>query len=64
MANHPLAQALLGLSVLVGSSALPVAALAQTIVEDGVVTRKEAAPKRLSGIDVEEHLRNWFAASL
>jgi protein SCO1 len=31
-------------------------ALAQTIVEDGVVTRKEAAPKRLSGIDILEHL--------
>ena len=34
----------------------PAAALAQTIVEDGVVTRKEAPPKRLNGIDVEEHL--------
>jgi protein SCO1 len=39
-----------------GSCLLPAAALAQTIVEDGVVTRKEAAPKRLNGIDVEEHL--------
>lgn len=28
----------------------------QTVVEDGVVTRKEAAPKRLGGIDIEEHL--------
>ena len=34
----------------------PSAARAQVVVEDGVVTRKEAAPKRLSGIDVEEHL--------
>jgi protein SCO1 len=34
----------------------PASAQAQTVVEDGVVTRKEAAPKRLSGIDVEEHL--------
>jgi protein SCO1/2 len=34
----------------------PTVALAQTVVEDGVVTRKEAAPKRLNGIDVEEHL--------
>jgi protein SCO1 len=34
----------------------PRLALAQTVVEDGVVTRLEAAPKRLSGIDVEEHL--------
>jgi protein SCO1/2 len=31
-------------------------AAAQTIVEDGVVTRMEAAPKRLNGIDVIEHL--------
>ncbi len=30
--------------------------MAQTVVEDGVVTRIEAAPKRLAGIDVEEHL--------
>jgi protein SCO1/2 len=29
---------------------------AQTIIEDGVVTRKEAAPQRLTGIDIEEHL--------
>ena len=50
------AAALLALGVLLGGSALPVAALAQTIVEDGVVTRKEAAPKRLNGIEVEEHL--------
>jgi protein SCO1/2 len=34
----------------------PRAAVAQTVVEDGVVTRLEAAPKRLSGIDVVEHL--------
>jgi protein SCO1 len=34
----------------------PAAAQAQTVVEDGVLTRKEAAPKRLNGIDVEEHL--------
>jgi len=31
-------------------------AAAQTIVEDGVVTRKEAAPKRLNGVDVIERL--------
>lgn len=50
---------------LVGSLALacaglssfgPPLAAAQTVVEDGVLTRKEAAPKRLNGIDVEEHL--------
>jgi protein SCO1 len=34
----------------------PRAALAQTVIEDGVVTRLEAPPKRLSGINVEEHL--------
>lgn len=37
-------------------SLIPAVGLAQTVVEDGVVTRKEAPPKRLSGIDVEEHL--------
>jgi len=42
----------------------PVAALAQTLVEDGVVTRKEAPPKRLSGIDVEEHLDRALPLSL
>lgn len=31
-------------------------AVAQTVVEDGVVTRLEAPPKRLNGIDVIEHL--------
>ena len=31
-------------------------AQAQTVIEDGVVTRKEAAPKRLGGIDIIEHL--------
>jgi protein SCO1/2 len=31
-------------------------AAAQTVVEDGVVTRMEAPPKRLNGIDVVEHL--------
>jgi len=31
-------------------------AAAQTVVEDGVVTRLEAPPKRLNGIDVVEHL--------
>ncbi len=36
--------------------AWPARAAAQTIIEDGVVTRKETAPKRLSGIDIEEHL--------
>ncbi len=34
----------------------PASALAQTVVEDGVLTRKEASPRRLNGIDVEEHL--------
>jgi protein SCO1 len=47
-----LATALLGLCML----GAPRAALAQTVIEDGVVTRLEAAPKRLSGIDIEEHL--------
>lgn len=60
-------RALTGL-LLVASSALasvlPAAALAQTIVEDGVVTRKEAPPKRLSGIDVEEHLDRALPLSL
>jgi protein SCO1/2 len=42
----------------------PGAVLAQTVVEDGVVTRKEAAPKRLSGIDVEEHLDRPLPLSL
>lgn len=54
--------------VLLASSALgatlPTVAFAQTIVEDGVVTRKEAAPKRLSGIDVEEHLNRALPSSL
>jgi protein SCO1 len=51
-----LRSALLGL-VLCGSAMLGIgSAAAQTIVEDGVVTRKEAPPKRLSGIDVVEHL--------
>jgi protein SCO1/2 len=45
------------------SAAVPVAR-AQTIVEDGVVTRKEAAPKRLNGIDVEEHLDRHLPLSL
>lgn len=31
------------------------AAQTQTVVEDGVVTRIEAAPQRLAGIDIEEH---------
>lgn len=31
-------------------------ASAQTVVEDGVVTRMEAAPARLEGVDVLEHL--------
>jgi protein SCO1/2 len=54
-----LRRALTGLLLLASGSlaaVLPAVAVAQTIVEDGVVTRKEAAPKRLSGIDVEEHL--------
>jgi protein SCO1/2 len=37
---------------------------AQTVMEDGVVTRKEAAPKRLNGIDVEEHLDRHLPLSL
>jgi protein SCO1/2 len=48
----PLAGVLVCVLQLLGS--VPV--IAQTIVEDGVVTRKEAAPKRLSGIDIIEHL--------
>ena len=36
--------------------AAPADARAQTIVEDGVVTRMEPAPERLGGIDIEEHL--------
>ncbi|HTV18159.1 MAG TPA: SCO family protein [Polyangiaceae bacterium] len=64
MSRRPRALALLGFSVLVASSVLPVAALAQTVVEDGVVTRKEAAPKRLNGIDVEEHLDRALPLSL
>jgi protein SCO1/2 len=39
-----------------GMSVMPARASAQVVVEDGVVTRKEAPPKRLTGIDVEEHL--------
>jgi protein SCO1/2 len=42
----------------------PAAVKAQTVVEDGVVTRKEAPPKRLSGIDVEEHLDRPLPLSL
>jgi protein SCO1/2 len=51
-----LAPVLLG-SALFGSGLFGVgAAAAQTVVEDGVVTRLEAPPKRLNGIDVIEHL--------
>jgi protein SCO1/2 len=39
-------------------------ALGQTIVEDGVVTRKEAAPKRLGGIDIEERLNTQIPLGL
>lgn len=39
-----------------GVAGVPARASAQTVVEDGVLTRKEAPPKRLNGIDVEEHL--------
>jgi protein SCO1/2 len=46
------------------ASVLPTAALAQTVVEDGVVTRKEAPPKRLGGIDVIEHLDRALPLSL
>jgi protein SCO1/2 len=48
----------LAVALLLGVCALhaPRVALAQTVVEDGVVTRLEAIPKRLSGIDIEEHL--------
>ncbi len=42
----------------------PGAAYAQTVLEDGVLTRKEAAPKRLSGIDVEEHLDRQLPLAL
>jgi protein SCO1/2 len=34
----------------------PSRAFAQAIVEDGVVTHKDPLPKRLNGIDIEEHL--------
>jgi len=34
----------------------PSRALAQAIVEDGVVTHKDPLPKRLNGIDIAEHL--------
>ena len=44
-------------SALLGSGVFGVgSAAAQTVVEDGVVTRLEAPPKRLNGIDVVEHL--------
>lgn len=33
----------------------PAPVRSQTIVEDGVVTRKEAAPERLGGVDIQEH---------
>jgi len=46
----------LGALVLVGALVAPQAARGQTVVEDGVVTRMEAAPARLEGIDVVEHL--------
>jgi protein SCO1/2 len=60
-------RALTGLLLLASgafASVLPTAALAQTVVEDGVVTRKEAPPKRLNGIDVEEHLDRALPLSL
>lgn len=38
------------------SAGSPATGGAQTIVEDGVVTRMEPAPARLGGIDIEEHL--------
>jgi protein SCO1/2 len=44
----------LGLGLALGAASLELRA--ETVVEDGVVTRMEAAPKRLQGIDVEEHL--------
>lgn len=47
---------LAGLWLLGALAVVPPVAMAQTIIEDGVVTRKEAPPKRLQGIDVEEHL--------
>lgn len=53
---------LLGSAVL--ASGLPARASAQVVVEDGVVTRKEAPPKRLNGIDVEEHLDRPLPLSL
>ncbi|HEU4582016.1 MAG TPA: SCO family protein [Polyangiaceae bacterium] len=52
-----LASLALGVALCLGSAALSAAgAGAQVVVEDGVVTRKEAPPKRLEGIDIEEHL--------
>jgi protein SCO1/2 len=50
--RRPVVASLLALLSLFGS--MP--ARSQTVVEDGVVTRKEAAPKRLGGIDIIEHL--------
>lgn len=42
--------------VAIGLSLASGGASAQTIVEDGVVTRMEPAPERLGGIDIQEHL--------
>lgn len=38
------------------SLAAPRVVSAQVVMEDGVATHKEALPKRLQGIDIEEHL--------
>ena len=67
-APRAVARARRGLTALLLGSALavagPGAALAQTVMEDGVLTRKEAAPKRLSGIDVQEHLDRQLPLAL
>lgn len=43
---------------------VPAPSHGQTIIEDGVVTRKEATPKRLGGIDIEEHLDSQLPLDL
>src|SRR5688572_1864653 len=52
MMRRSVVASLLALLSLLGS--MP--ARSQTIIEDGMVTRKEAAPKRLGGIDIIERL--------
>jgi len=55
---------LLAVGALLGAGLWSAPGRAQTIVEDGVVTRKEAPPKRLRGIDVEEHLDRLLPLAL